>query len=206
MFRCEHEMDYCTLLDYDTCSTCKGVDDSSLDDAIAAGQLISRVHPQVVGHAKTPPTHTLHMRSWLNGVERVRAVPARLPDTAPLPATHEPEYPQAWVPWSTWQEGYAVEVVEAADVDELRVRECVRDFGLLVSNRDVEYATAIGLDWDGFVAGVVAPEADHLAAEGAGLPIPSPSSRAIRPTGKEGISAWRKGRAGAVGWGVEVGA
>ena len=208
MFRCEHHMDYDTLLDYDTCSICTGADDSTLDDCIGGGRVISRVHPQVAGHPKSEPQYLLHMRSWLNGVERVTTVPSRLPDDCPIPATHEPVYIEAWQRRFPTN-GYAIEVIDSADVQELRVREAVRDFGLLVADRDWQYAISIGIDWDGFTTGIVEPEPDHLAADGAGLrtrsdgagngiklldlrhPVRSLPARAIRPTDRVGIARWR---------------
>jgi hypothetical protein len=163
----------------------------------------------VLGHEPTDPPYLLHMRAWVNGIEKITVVPSTLPDDTPIPATHEPDYPQAWKRgWNV--DGYTFEVLDDADPQEVRVAQAVRDFGLLTSHRDHLYAISIGMDWDGFTTGIVAPEADTLALDGAGIEaieLQAKGQKDFRPKDQGGMRSWRKRRGcGAVGWGLEVGA
>ena len=92
--------------------------------------------------------------------------------------------------------GYSIEVLDTDNADEIRVRQAVRDFGFLARRRDIEYAASVGMDLGEFVTGIVEPELDHLAVEGAELPglltcwqcdIPTQ-----RPLDVSGMRAWRK--------------
>ena len=90
--------------------------------------------------------------------------------------------------------GYRVEVLDPDNEQEIRVAQAVRDFGLLVAKRDARYAASIGVGWTSFVSGIEEDEVDTLADEGAYLPVTIPPARAIRPTDRNGIRQWRKGR------------
>jgi hypothetical protein len=195
MFRCEHDLDHMKLLDYDTCSICRGIPDSTLDDTIGGGRVIAWFTPSVEASVKATPQYRHWFTTHRNGEPTRRSVEAWTVDDSALPATHEPAYRKSWrkpLPTS----GYEVVELVADDPQEIRVREAVRDFGLLTRHRDLKYATGIGLDYDAFVWGIVAPEADHLAVEGAGLPIGKLSTRATRPHDRnlESVRAWRASR------------
>ena len=87
--------------------------------------------------------------------------------------------------------GYTVEVIDAADTEEIRVQQMVRDFGFLPSDRAIKYATSIGLDWDGFGVEVVGgdePEAPVVAIDG----LPMGVRR--EPRDLTDIRGWRKRR------------
>jgi len=173
MFTCIHGLDFQRLLDYSTCSTCNGVPDSTLDDTIEPGRVIAWFTPSVEA--------------------RTRGIVKYSTDLTPCPAVHDPQYTQPRYRRSF--NGYRTVQVPADDPQEIRVREAVRDFGLLTRNRDLKYATGIGMDYDAFVWGIVAPEPDHLAVEGATLPSDISSTRgAQRPHDLAGIRAWRSGR------------
>lgn len=96
--------------------------------------------------------------------------------------------------------GYSVVILQADDAQEIRVRQAVRDFGLLADRRDIAYAASVGMDWQEFTTGVVEPETDTLSAEGAYLSNVIPTVRAKRPADLSSVKRWRKatGRSGGV--------
>ena len=195
--RCQHDID-------GRCSWCTGTPDPKVDGDIigykGAPNTTSRVHPQVAGHEPTLPQYTMRYRwSRSSGATGTVEVPSRIPDTAPIPVTHEPNHVEPWRRYVLNPDevlSYDLVVLDADDPQEIRVREAVRDFGLLTRHRDLKYATGIGLDYDAFVWGIVAPEPDHLSVEGAGLPIRKLSTRPTRPHDRklDSVRAWRASR------------
>ena len=99
-------------------------------------------------------------------------------------------YPVPYTSVST--AGYTTEVVDAADTEEIRVQQMVRDFGFLPSDRALRYATSIGLDWNGFGVEVVGDTDEYPVVPVDGLPMGVRRTR--RPKGIDAIRAWRYGR------------
>ena len=187
---CKHGIDV-------TCSTCHGLPDSTLDDTIEPGRTLAWFTPAVEAQEKAQPQYQRRY-SWSrsDGTSGVTVVPSWVVDDAPIPADHNPDYPRSWHSQPFNRYGQYIVEVAADDPQEIRVRQAVRDFGLLTRHRDLEYATGIGLDYDAFVWGIVAPEPDHLAVEGADIEVQAPSTRATRPHDRniDSVRAWRDSR------------